>query len=87
MSNINSPESEELPMREVRVFFNSEEGADWWCEDDGDFMAVADTPAQLLELIRKWQTSEGVADVQLVPIGLASDVVAEEVFVGLAADD
>ncbi|MDE0215778.1 MAG: hypothetical protein OXN79_04260 [bacterium] len=87
MSNINSPESEELPMREVRVFFNSEEGADWWCEDDGDFMAVADTPAQLLELIRKWQTSEGVADVQLVPMGLASDVVAEEVFVGLAVDD
>ena len=74
-------------MREVRVFFNSEEGADWWCEDDGDFMAVADTPAQLLELIRKWQTTEGVADVQLVPMGLASDVVAEEVFVGLAADD
>ncbi|MDE0117706.1 MAG: hypothetical protein OXT07_13965 [bacterium] len=87
MSNINSPESEELPMREVRVFFNPEEGADWWCEDDGDFMAVADTPAQLLELIRKWQTSEGVADVQLVPMGLASDVVAEEVFVGLAVDD
>lgn len=87
MSNIDSPESEELPMREVRVFFNSDEGADWWCEDDGDFMAVADTPAQLLELIRKWQTSEGVADVQLVPMGPASDVVAEEVFVGLAADD
>ena len=74
-------------MREVRVFFNSEEGADWWCEDDGDFMAVADTPVQLVELIREWQASEGITDVQLIPMGQASDVVAEEVFVGLAADD
>ncbi len=73
-------------MREVRVFFNSEEGADWWCEDDGDFMAVADTPVQLMELIRTWQTSQGIADVQLIPMGVASDVVAEEVLVGLAAD-
>lgn len=87
MNNIYSPEREELPMREVRVFFNSEEGADWWCEDDDDFMAVADTPVQLMELIRKWQASEGIADVQLVPMGVASDVVAEEVFVGLAADE
>lgn len=74
-------------MREVRVFFNSEEGADWWCEDDGDFMAVADTPVKLVELIREWQDSEGITDVQLIPMGQASDVVAEEVFVGLAADD
>ena len=74
-------------MREVRVFFNSEEGADWWCEDDGDFMAVADTPVQLVELIREWQASEGITDVQLIPMGQALDVVAEEVLVGLAADD
>ena len=74
-------------MREVRVFFNSEEGADWWCEDDGDFMAVADTPVQLVGLIREWQASEGITDVQLIPMGQASDVVAEEVFVGLASDD
>ena len=74
-------------MREVRVFFNSEEGADWWCEDDGDFMAVADTPVQLVALIREWQASEGITDVQLIPMGQASDVVAEEVFVGLASDD
>lgn len=74
-------------MREVRVFFNSEEGADWWCEDEGDFMAVADTPVQLVELIREWQVSEGIADVQLIPMGQASDVVTEEVLVGLAADD
>lgn len=74
-------------MREVRVFFNSEEGADWWCEDDGDFMAVADSPAQLLQLIHEWQRIEGIADIQLVPIGSASDVVSEEVLVGLAADD
>lgn len=80
-------ESEEFSMREVRVFFNSEEGADWWCEDDGDFMAVADTPVQLVELIREWQASEGITDVQLIPMGQASDVVAEEVFVGLASDD
>ena len=87
MNSIHSPESEDLPMREVRVFFNSDEGADWWCEDDGDFIAIADTPVQLMELIRKWQTDEGIADVQLVPMGVASDVVAEEVLVGLAADD
>lgn len=74
-------------MREVRVFFNSEEGADWWCEDDGDFMAVADTPVQLVELIREWQAGEGITDVQLIPMGQASNVVVEEVFVGLAADD
>ena len=80
-------ESEEFSMREVRVFFNSEEGADWWCEDDGDFMAVADTPVQLVELIREWQASEGITDVQLIPMGQASDVVTEEVLVGLAADD
>ena len=74
-------------MREVRAFFNSEEGADWWCEDDGDFMAVADSPIQLLELIREWQISEGIPDVQLVPIGRASNVVSEKILVGLAADD
>ena len=74
-------------MKEVRVFFSSEEGADWWCEDDGDFMAVADTPGQLMELIREWQASEDISDVQLVLMGQASDVVAEEVVVGLAADD
>ena len=61
-------------MREVRVSFNSEEGADWWCEDDGDFMAVADSPAQLLQLIQDWQRTEGIADIQLVPIGQASDI-------------
>ena len=74
-------------MREVRVHFNDDEGADWWCEDDGDFMAVADSPVQLLELIREWQKSEGIADVQFVPMGPASDVVADEVGVGFAADD
>ena len=73
-------------MRKVHIFFNSEEGADWWCEDDGNFMAVADTPGQLVELIREWQTSEDISDVQLVPMGQASDVVAEQVVVGLAAD-
>ena len=74
-------------MTEVRVFFNSEEGADWWCEDDGDFMAVADTPVQLVELIREWQAIEGITDMQLVPMGRALDIVAEEVLVGLVADD
>ncbi|MCY3636914.1 MAG: hypothetical protein OXH23_15040 [bacterium] len=74
-------------MREVRVFFNSEEGADWWCEDDGDFMAVADSPVQLLTLIEEWQWNEGIEDVQIVPIGRASNVVSEKILVGLAADD
>ena len=74
-------------MREVRVHFNDEEGADWWCEDDGDFMAVADSPVQLLTLIEEWQSNEGIEDVQIVPIGRASNVVSEKILVGLAADD
>ena len=74
-------------MRKMQVFFNSEEGADWWCEDNDNFMAVAETPGLLRELIREWRASEDISDVQLVPMGQASDVVAEEVVVGFAADD
>ena len=74
-------------MGEVRAFSHSEEGSDWWREDGGDFMVVADSPVQLLKLTQERQTSEGIADVRLAPMGLASDIVAEEVLVGLAADD
>ena len=52
-------------MRKVQIFFNSEEGADWWCEDNGNFMAVADTPTQLLQLIQDWLDSEQVEDVRV----------------------
>lgn len=86
MSNTHSTKTKEPPVKVVRVFYNPEEGADWWCEDDDDFMAVADTPSLLMELIREWQASEGIDDVQLAPMGQALDVVAEEVLVGFAAD-
>ena len=49
-------------MHTVRVYRNTENGADWWAEDDLGFTGGSDHLPDLINAIREWAEAEGVLE-------------------------
>ena len=49
-------------MHEVRVYENTEDGTNWWAEDDLGFAGGANELPDLMNAIHEWAEAEGVLD-------------------------
>ncbi len=57
-----SAEPLERQTHTVRVYQNTEDGTNWWAEDDLGFAGGADQLPDLMDAIREWAEAEGVLD-------------------------